>query len=1176
MSTQHSDGAQSNSSRLVHSSLGGPTPFWRGLTFQELGLFATPLLIGFIGMSALPQSIPRTPMFALVLSLELILLGSLRAKPDYYRLTEFLLVRLLWGVQDDHYGSGDSESDVAAAPRLSGINETAVERLGDQYVGAVEVTPANMALKDRDAWSDAVASLTNFVSSTLEYRAKIYVTSREVDDSEYIESHQDRLSDPDVRRNPVLENLIEEFVDDHTDGEGNVDRDLPPERRFYVVTWITDSDIIETHEDDESIVRGLSMIPLVGRLFERFRGNDLTEEEIAENKRRKVEDRLEEIRHGVANLRRCRPRTVEPPELARLVREYWTCDTEDIDMTEPMTSPLVGGSRTAEGVGPAVVEDGSDEATDDGGASDAIDRRQRHQRRAVAPSDIDWEKDYAVIDDEKYARTFWIEAFPERPNDGFLHRLVLDTDLRADISIHLNPYESQSAVDLISDWIASLEATKRDATELKQEDIEQEIAQAKHIRDMVRRNETSLVRTGVFIRLTADSEDELRRRSNRLQSLLRDAPANCIVKKVVRRTEEGLATVSPIGRNELGTDRLSTMTADAVGATFPFASNYMRMTTGIEYGTHTDNESEILIDPWDLETGHSELVTGMPGAGKSHASQARGLRSIKRRPDTLQVIIDPVGGMRGTAEALNAKYVTVSGKTPLNPCEMQPTPEGLLEKSRDMQPVAAKKDEVYGVVENFLATRDIDLEMHSGVVTHVIDTIYARSDIEPGDPSTHTPANSPTMQDFLDVLDELTEHPERFDFTSEAVRKRVVQYASELSVAMQPFREGSTYANLSKRSDMEIVTDDQKVVYLNLQQVEGSGDGMGKQSFIMQLLLSSIYQQSKRTHRNVEVIIDEAHYLFDDTANLAFLNQIARHQRHAGIRLVMLTQTLQEFYDDGAAEEIASMCPIKVHHREPGLDDETADIADLTDAQQRFVQSAEAGKQDTGYSQALVRVDEHGDYPLRITTSAAEKTVIEYDEDSRGELDAILDESEPEHIQELKDLVESESVQSVLTERHDVAPQVARTLVETGLTEAELVAGVVTAVDGKLRNSEQTREALAAARASIQRDADQEQTTRPFADSEWIVAGESGDDALDWSPSTAASTDVADTTADTDGDDAGSGETPPDGDEGSAAAVDHDETADYTVGANGESPSDDDRNVRDRLRKRIRERAGEE
>jgi len=679
---------------------------------------------------------------------------------------------------------------------------------------------------------------------------------------------------------------------------------------------------------------------------------------------------------------------------------------------------------------------------------------QKHQS-LVAPTAIDWAQDHALIDQETYARTFWVETFPEEPSNGLLERLLLDTDLRADVSIHIDPYDAQEALTVMEQWISSLQVVQSDQGQIEAEDIQHDVDQAKFIRQMVRRNYTSLFRAGVFIRITADSDEQLRKQTNKLESVLRDAPANCGIKRATRRQEDGLVTVSPIGANELGTDRLSSMTSEALGSFFPFSSNYLRMEDGIEYGTHGHNNSSLLIDPWDLETGHSELVTGMPGGGKTHGTQARAMRMMKKRPDVKQVYIDPVGDMRGSAKMLDAKTITVSGETPLNPCEMHPTPEHILEKSPDMQPVAAKKDEVYGVIENFLEARDVRLEMHSGLITFIIDTIFAESDIDSEDPSTHTPENSPNMRDFLGLLDRLQDKPEMFPgATTESSREKIRQYADELSVALHPFREGSTYGNLSQASDMKLIDDTSKAVYLDLQQVEGTGDGLGKQSFIMQLLLSTLYQQSKNMDAKVEIIIDEAHYLFNDDANLAFLNQIARHQRHAGIRLVMLSQTLQEFYDNGVAEEIAGMCPIMVHHREPDLGQETAVNAGLTSEQQYYIQTAEAGKESIGdgqgYSQALVRVDEHGDYPLTIRTTWEEKRIIDLDAHGRDVLDEVADKQSPK-IQQFEEFVYTEAMQQELKQVHGLSPERAETLLNQ-LGEDELVDIASVALDRQMAN----------------------------------------------------------------------------------------------------------------------------
>jgi len=82
--------------------------------------------------------------------------------------------------------------------------------------------------------------------------------------------------------------------------------------------------------------------------------------------------------------------------------------------------------------------------------------------------------------------------------------------------------------------------------------------------------------------------------------------------------------------------------------------------------------------------------------------------------------------------------------------------------------------------------------------------------------------------------------------------------------------------------------------------------------------------------------------------------------------MVLLSQTAQEFYETDQAEKILGMCPIKVFHKLPDLDDRTADKIGLTREQRQYVRGADAGKEDLGYSQALVRVEEHGTYPLHI------------------------------------------------------------------------------------------------------------------------------------------------------------------------------------------------------------------
>jgi len=129
----------------------------------------------------------------------------------------------------------------------------------------------------------------------------------------------------------------------------------------------------------------------------------------------------------------------------------------------------------------------------------------------------------------------------------------------------------------------------------------------------------------------------------------------------------------------------------------------------------------------ELETGHSELVVGMPGSGKTFGDIMRHLRMMKRRNDTMLVLVDPVGGFRGIADALNAKTITVGGDTKLNPLEIRETPQHVLDSGDVISPLSAKKDEVYAVLENFLDARDIELGTETGVLSYVIDEAYRQA-----------------------------------------------------------------------------------------------------------------------------------------------------------------------------------------------------------------------------------------------------------------------------------------------------------------------------------------------------------------------------------------------------------------------------------------------------------------
>jgi hypothetical protein len=1076
---------QEYSARRIHQSLGGTTAFFQGYTIGEIMLFVGVAFVTLVGAALVP-AVFTIPILGFGIMLGLVLGVLHKVKPSYLWLTEWLAARLGWAVKNKEYTHGEDNSEVRYLTRVGQVFPHAIERSDGALVGAMKVEPANMALEDDEAWAKAVQSLSEFVNATIDFPVKFYLTSREVDQDDVVRDHQRRLGDTDVRSRPVLKRLLEEYITTNTDQNGDIDSESTTIREYYIITAVRDADVEQLNETGDSVLAYLADIPVLGRVFGRFQSDGLSEADRDRLKEDKLESRLGQLRRGGSSLYRCSVSPVDAYDLTRVTKEYWTGRTEEYgDITDAIgTFPVVAhgisddvpstphpddvvdamddrqySRRGASATGHDQESDEWDVSVDDLDSEDSeaaetddetdVDYEDRledtstiHQS-IIAPSTVDWETTYAVINDDTYVRTFWIEQFPEEPADGMLERLLLETELQTDISIHLDPFDTQSAEDMMADWISDLKVNQYDANSLKAEDLQDDIDRGKFMRSLVQANKASFYRGGVFIRLSAESKQELDTQSTRLHSIVKDAPANCTLKVANRWQEKGLATVSPLGRNELGRDRMSTLTNQAVGAMFPFSSNYMMMDEGVEYGYHGHNGSPVQINPWELETGHSELVVGMPGAGKTFGDIMRHLRMMKRQQETMLVMIDPVGGFKGIADALNAKTISVGGDTQLNPLEIRETPQEVLESGDGISPLSAKKDEVYAVLENFLTARDINLGTESGVLSYVIDEAYRQAGVVEDDVSTHTPENSPTMTDVHRILADIADHPDEHNIAaSESARERAAQYADELAIAFQPFREGGAYANLSERSEIDILEGDNKVVYIDLGQIEGSASGIDRQTFLMQLLLSTVYQQAKKTDRNVELAIDEAHYLFEDQANLDFLETAFRHQRHAGLRMVLLSQTAQEFYETDQAEKIIGMCPIKVFHKLPDLDDETADKIGLTREQRQYVRGADAGKEDLGYSQALVRVEEHGTYPLHVVADPFEKRVIDYEPADQEFIQQAISEQSDELV-DFETFVENEARMNALTSRYDLCEEEATRILDDGFTEAEIIEAVV-------------------------------------------------------------------------------------------------------------------------------------
>ncbi|MDB2242639.1 VirB4 family type IV secretion system protein [Halorubrum ezzemoulense] len=617
-----------------------------------------------------------------------------------------------------------------------------------------------------------------------------------------------------------------------------------------------------------------------------------------------------------------------------------------------------------------------DEETIEQGAAERqlLDDITESHKTVTAPAAIEWETRAARVG-EQWTTTLYITDYPDYPNDGYLSELFEMTDVQFDLTAHITPKNQERARNELQDIAddlqvdADLEQSVRSA--YLQERANEAAATYKAVE-----NGANVFDQGMFITVRADEKEDLRDAVQKVKSALRDDPANLTPKTAICRQDLALQSAAPIGDNEFG--RTSIALGGAVGALLSSPHNATILEEGgVEFGIHKDNQSPVVIDPFARDNGYAMFTVGDTGSGKSFSSKQNFIRSIEQSKDRIGIILEPLNNWAGVAEALDAKRITVGGTLGLNPLEIRETPEHVQRAmGEDASPFNEKLDDAMSFLTNFFALRGISLGDRRTTLELGLKRAYKRNGIT-DDISTHDNP-SPTIQDMMDVFEDMVDDPEEFVVRSDEEAGKIKEDATWLLDQLRPFEDDGRHGNLGQESDFDIR--DEKVIYLDLAQQEGSVDS--STALTMQLLISLVYERAKVSEKEVVFYIDEARYIMQDAASLAFLETVFRHHRHHDLSIRLVTQTVDEFFEHAESEAILDQCAVKQFHRLDGMDEEWADEFGLNYAQMRFVQDAVPGNEDAGFSEALVGVD--GEWRgIQVKAMPKEKQVIDFDPTSQ-------------------------------------------------------------------------------------------------------------------------------------------------------------------------------------------------
>lgn len=616
-------------------------------------------------------------------------------------------------------------------------------------------------------------------------------------------------------------------------------------------------------------------------------------------------------------------------------------------------------------------EDNEDTDKQDGKGTMSVPSSDRVKRDMISPTTFIEERD-RVRSGGEFVQTLVILNWPDEPKPLFLKELLFNTPIQSEISIHVEPRDKTDALD---DTEVKLEKARgklgKGVTAASEQANQKRFNQTQRVYNQLENTDANLHEISAYITVRADTKEDL---NLNVEQLVRQLRQNSIEPEILRNEQRsGMKSASPIANDDLGYKNAAI--SGAVGSMYPFSTTTVIEHGGVDIGIHASNRSPVVIDRFGRDNGYNQITAGKIGSGKTFGTLLEILRLKAAYGDDLVIfMVDPLNGFKPANELLGGKEIVVGGKVYVNPMRITETPQSIFEKVPDLDPYTEKKQNLIDFFDMFFAMQDRELKESRDILEIAIDEAYKKCGITK-DPETHS-NKSPTINgELADVLEYISSNPEEYARSdSEDLVQKIEDQASRLLLSFSKFEEGGQYENLGQEMNMQIENED--VVYFNLSQQESTGN-MG---LMMHLLLSEVYERAKEASdkgKKTLFCLDEAHYIMSDARSLDFLEQVVRHSRHYDLGLNFITQTLEEFFVHEQSEAIVQQCSLKRFHRiESSPPDHVCDSLELNDQHISFLQDAEPGSKEKGYSEALYGADKHGYIPIRIKPSQMEMESI--------------------------------------------------------------------------------------------------------------------------------------------------------------------------------------------------------
>lgn len=557
----------------------------------------------------------------------------------------------------------------------------------------------------------------------------------------------------------------------------------------------------------------------------------------------------------------------------------------------------------------------------------------------LIPDCIDEKRDYIVLGDDKYTRSFVISTYPSKTYLGWLDRIF---NMLGDVTLSIinRPANDDSVIRQLNKKVTILESERQTYENKGNIDLihplEKMIYDYDQIRRQVQTSNDKLFFITILLRINARNLEELDAKSNLLKNEFSkiSAKARCLN----FRQLDGLKSNLPFNALNIF-DYERNVTSDGLATMFPIAnSNTESSPNGVPIGRNYFTGLPVYLDTFDKNLTNPHIVIlGITGAGKSVTMDTLSSRSLVTN-NTQSAILDIEGEYKKRTENLGGRVISikqgVDAGINIFDIDIEKEENGV-EKINILNKVAEIRAILSGIMKNYMdrplnAKELVDIEesvietyKEKGITSHR-DSLYEKEGGKVGNKLTlgKIKKKMPTLSDFQRILASKKNSKELADILTGFLRGK--------SLGMFDCQSNININDICIDFDLSNITDEVTKFYASL---------------VITTWITEKYMRRSNLYDEKSIYIDEAWTMlkYEETAN--FIEQLARRARKRGVRLVLASQMAEEFTASPQGRASLNSCGTAIIMKQsPASVDKVIEFFKLSKGTREFLLQAKKGE----------------------------------------------------------------------------------------------------------------------------------------------------------------------------------------------------------------------------------------